>query len=151
MNVDASNVFAGGHRHFGSRVQCRRIGKERRSLDLRGSGIGRCARSGQAGHHRNVVLAGRKRIKSISAEIVSSLAIHAVVNYVETTGMDNMREREIEREIQRELRRRGLTESDLLQKPKRDAAVRLSDDGELVYEDDEESVEPLRPSKRRGR
>ena len=39
------------------------------------------------------------------------VAIHAIVNYVETTGMDNMREREIEREIQRELRRRGLTEA----------------------------------------
>ena len=79
------------------------------------------------------------------------LAIHAIVNYVETTGMDNMREREIEREIQRELRHRGLTESDLLEKPKREAAVRLSDDGELVYEDDEPPAEELRQSRRRGR
>jgi 2TM domain len=77
------------------------------------------------------------------------VAIHGVVNYVETTGMDNMREREIEREIQRELRRRGLTEADLLEKPKRETTVRLSDDGELVYDDDESVREESRQSSRR--
>src|SRR5689334_5507250 len=76
------------------------------------------------------------------------LAIHAVVNFIETTAMDNMREREIDREMQQELRRRGLTEADLLEKPKRDAAVRLSDDGELVYDEDEPPAEELRQSKR---
>ncbi len=79
------------------------------------------------------------------------LAIHAAVNYVETTGLDAMREREIDREIEREMRRRGLTEADVLEKPKRDAAVRLSDDGELVYDEDEPPAQELRRSRNHRR
>ena len=65
------------------------------------------------------------------------LAIHAAVYYVDTTGMDNMRDREFQREIQREMQLRGITDpSELDAKPKRDQTVRLSDDGELIYEDE---------------
>ncbi len=64
------------------------------------------------------------------------LVIHGIVTYVET-NMDRMREREIDREIQREMQRRGLTSDEVLEKPKRDQTVRLSDDGELIYEDEE--------------
>jgi hypothetical protein len=74
------------------------------------------------------------------------VAIHGVVNYFETTGMDSMRDREYHRELEREMRRRGIDDPALLEKPKRDQAVRLSDDGELVYEDEEE---PNRRSSRR--
>jgi hypothetical protein len=67
-----------------------------------------------------------------------AVAIHATVTYIETGAMEAMREREIQREMQRELRRRGIDdESELFEKPKRDQVVRLSDDGELVYEEDE--------------
>jgi hypothetical protein len=76
------------------------------------------------------------------------VAIHAAVNYIETTGLDAMREREIEREIQREMRLRGLDAADVLEKPKREQAVRLSDDGELIYEDE---VEEAPRSKQRRR
>jgi 2TM domain len=67
-----------------------------------------------------------------------AVAIHATVTYIETGAMEAMREREIEREMQREMHRRGIAdESELYEKPKRDQVVRLSDDGELVYEEDE--------------
>jgi hypothetical protein len=75
-----------------------------------------------------------------------AVAIHGVVNYFETTGMDAIREREYQRELQHEMRRRGIDDPALLDKPKRDQAVRLSDDGELVYEDEEE---PNRRSSRK--
>ncbi len=69
-----------------------------------------------------------------------AVAIHGAVYYFDTTGMDNMREREIQREIQREMQLRGLTNpDDLYAKPKREArqrSVRLSDDGELIYDDE---------------
>jgi len=77
------------------------------------------------------------------------VAIHAAVNYIETTGLDAMREREIEREIERELRRRGLADPEALEKPKREQAVRLSDDGELIYEDEPEAEEAPRSRQRR--
>ncbi len=76
-----------------------------------------------------------------------AVAIHAAVNYIETSGMDAMREREIEREIRREMRLRGLDASEVLEKPKREQTVRLSDDGELIYEDEPEA----RRSSQRGR
>jgi hypothetical protein len=76
-----------------------------------------------------------------------AVAIHAAVNYIETSGMDAMREREIEREIRREMRLRGLDDTEVLEKPKREQTVRLSDDGELIYEDEPEA----RRSSQRGR
>jgi uncharacterized membrane protein (DUF485 family) len=66
------------------------------------------------------------------------VGIHALVNYFDTTGMDSMRDREYQRELEREMRRRGIDDPAMLDKPKRDQTVRLSDDGELVYEDDEQ-------------
>jgi hypothetical protein len=65
------------------------------------------------------------------------VAIHGIVTFVDTaTTMDAMREREVQREIKRELRRRGIDDpSALYDKPKRDQAMRLSDDGELVPDD----------------
>jgi len=64
------------------------------------------------------------------------LAIHGIVVFVDTTAMDARREREIQREIQRELRRRGIDDpAALYDKPKRDQALRLSDDGELIPDD----------------
>jgi membrane protein implicated in regulation of membrane protease activity len=75
------------------------------------------------------------------------VAIHAVVTFAETTALDSMREREIEREIQREMRLRG--NPDMLEKPKREQTVRLSDDGELVYDD--EPPEQVRRTRSRGR
>jgi hypothetical protein len=51
--------------------------------------------------------------------------------------MENMREREIQREIEREKVRLYGTEKEKNEKNKR-GAVHLSDDGELVYEEDEQ-------------
>ncbi len=67
------------------------------------------------------------------------VAIHAITTYFETGMMERMREREIDREIQRERSRRGIAEPDEMpEKPKREQMVRLTDDGELAYEDEPE-------------
>jgi 2TM domain len=64
------------------------------------------------------------------------IAIHGIVVYIDTTAIDAMREREVQREIERELRRRGIDDpAALYDKPKRDQAMRLSDDGELIPDD----------------
>jgi heme O synthase-like polyprenyltransferase len=69
-----------------------------------------------------------------------AVAIHAATVFAETNLIDNMREREIQREMQREMNRLGISDpAELYDKPKRDAAVRLSDDGELIYEDEKVS------------
>jgi hypothetical protein len=66
------------------------------------------------------------------------LTLHGINVFAETTLVDNMREREIQREMRREMDRLGITDpADLYEKPKRDSAVSLSDDGELIYEEDE--------------
>ena len=68
------------------------------------------------------------------------LAIHGITVFVETTAMDNLRDREIQREIQREMLRRGLSEADLeemYEKPKREQVARLSDDGEMIYDENQ--------------
>ncbi len=71
------------------------------------------------------------------------LAIHALTVYVDTTAVENMRQREIDREIQREMQRRGMTEMpETYEKPKRDQVMRLSDDGELVPDDTEQEQRP---------
>ncbi len=74
------------------------------------------------------------------------VAIHGVTTYLDTSRLETMREREIEREMQRELAMRGMSEQDVYEKPKRDRVARLSDDGELVY-DDEPPVEVRKSSR----
>ena len=56
--------------------------------------------------------------------------------------MVSRREDQIQREMELEKMRLGLT-NDAYEKPKRDQAVRLSDDGELIP-DDEPSAKPKR-------
>ncbi len=68
-----------------------------------------------------------------------AVAIHGLVNYLDTVNTDAMRDREIQREIAREIAVRGMNVQDLFEKPKRDRLVRLSDDGELVTDDNESS------------
>jgi hypothetical protein len=60
------------------------------------------------------------------------VSIHAIVYYFETIGLDRAREREFDLEIERERMRLGLGSA----KAKRQA--RLSDDGEIVYEEEPE-------------
>ena len=70
-----------------------------------------------------------------------AIAIHGVVVYTQTNMMDVMRESAIQQEVQREMRMRGLdSTTDDLEKPKRDRAVRLSDDGEMVPVDELEDA-----------
>jgi hypothetical protein len=69
------------------------------------------------------------------------LTLHGINVFAETSLIDNMREREIQRETQREMDRLGISDpAELYEKPKRDASrdasVRLSDDGELIYEEE---------------
>ena len=67
------------------------------------------------------------------------LAIHGVVVYTQTNMMDAMREAAIQQEVEREMRLRGMDMSTQEpEKPKRDRAVRLSDDGEMVPVDEAE-------------
>lgn len=66
-----------------------------------------------------------------------AVAIHGLVNYLDTVNTDAMRDREIQREIAREIAMRGMDVQDLFEKPKRDRLVRLSDDGELVTDEGE--------------
>ena len=66
------------------------------------------------------------------------LAIHALTVYVDTTAVENIRQQEIDREIQREMAQRGMSEfPERPEKPKRDRVMRLSDDGELIPDDEE--------------
>jgi uncharacterized membrane protein len=67
------------------------------------------------------------------------VAIHAIVTYMETHATDVL----VEREMRREMALRNLREAvedspEAYEKPKRDRVARLSDDGELVYDDDSE-------------
>src|SRR5712691_3728269 len=69
-----------------------------------------------------------------------ALAIHGAVVYTQTNMMDAMREAAIQQEVEREMRLRGMdTQTAELEKPKRDRAVRLSDDGEMVPVDEAEA------------
>lgn len=54
--------------------------------------------------------------------------------------MDVRREIAIEREIQREMELRGIVQDDMKEKPKRDQAMRLSDDGELIPDEEPRRV-----------
>ncbi len=80
------------------------------------------------------------------------LAIVAVWQGLETYVLAEGREREQDRLYERELaRERARLYGDAdLEKPKRDQSVRLSDEGELVY-DDEEDQEPERRSRAQRR
>src|SRR5579871_5190108 len=70
-----------------------------------------------------------------------AIAIHGIVVYTQTSMMDVMRETAIEQEMRREMRLRGLDANSAdLEKPKRDRAVRLSDDGEMVPADELEDA-----------
>jgi hypothetical protein len=72
------------------------------------------------------------------------VAIHGIVTFAESPTADAIRERAIEREIRREVERMdGIAVSE---KPKREQAMRLSDDGELVV-DDAESTQARKSSK----
>jgi hypothetical protein len=70
----------------------------------------------------------------------------ALETYFLAEARERERDRLTEREIERE--RARLYGDAALEKPKRDQTVRLSDDGELIYEDEEPS-EPRRAAKRR--
>ncbi len=66
-----------------------------------------------------------------------AVAINAISVIAESASVGRIREDQVQREIRREMKARGMTDpSELYEKPKRDQAVRLSDDGELVYEDE---------------
>ena len=73
------------------------------------------------------------------------LVIHAFVVYQESGAAQERREQRIRREIEMEKMRMGLA-TDSYQKPKRDQGMRLSDDGELVVEDDD--MQPAAKAKR---
>ncbi len=67
-----------------------------------------------------------------------AITLHAITVFIDTKVAEDMREREIDREMRREMQRLGIEDpEELYEKPKRDQNVRLSDDGELVYEDEE--------------
>src|SRR5579859_5497531 len=67
------------------------------------------------------------------------LAIHGAYVYTQTNMLDAMRETAIQQEVEREMRMRGMdTQTAEPDKPKRDRAVRLSDDGEMVPVDEVE-------------
>lgn len=69
----------------------------------------------------------------LSVGWLTGLIMHGTSYFLETrAGEQQMRERLTLRAIQKELTRLGMSELDLLEKPKRDQALRLSDDGELV-------------------
>jgi hypothetical protein len=66
------------------------------------------------------------------------LVIHGSVVFFESGGMDAWQEREMQKEIARERMRRGLPPEDgeSWEKPKRDRIMRLTDDGELIEDED---------------
>jgi uncharacterized membrane protein len=67
------------------------------------------------------------------------VAIHGIVTYMETRAMDVLVEREIRREIAlRNLRDAVEDSPEAYEKPKRDRVARLSDDGELIYDEEAE-------------
>ena len=67
------------------------------------------------------------------------VAIHGIVTYMDTRGMDML----VEREMRREMALRGIRDAvedspEAYEKPKRDRVARLSDDGEMLYDDESE-------------
>ncbi|MEP7287135.1 MAG: 2TM domain-containing protein [Chloroflexota bacterium] len=78
------------------------------------------------------------------------LAAHGIDVYFKSGSMAVRREMAIEREMQREMQMRGLDASDVLEKPKREQVMRLSDDGELVPADDEGIAQDTQQKSRRS-
>lgn len=77
------------------------------------------------------------------------VAIHGIVTYMDTRAMDVL----VEREIRREMALRNLRDAvedgpEAYEKPKRDRVARLSDDGELVYDEESERRSKGRRSER---
>jgi len=66
------------------------------------------------------------------------IVIHGSITFFEAGGMDSWQEREMRKEVARERMRLGLPpeDGDSWKKPKRDRIIRLSDDGELIEEED---------------
>src|SRR5579859_2905824 len=74
-----------------------------------------------------------------------ALVWHGVDTYLQTGALDAMRDREMRREIEWARRHRGMNgsdEADEYEKPKREGAVRLSTDGELIQDDEDEEDRP---------
>jgi len=71
----------------------------------------------------------------ITAVMTLAVIAQAIRVYQDSTVAVGRREQQIQRAIEIEKMRLGLT-SDPYEKPKRDQAVRLSDDGELVSDED---------------
>jgi sugar/nucleoside kinase (ribokinase family) len=66
-----------------------------------------------------------------------AVAINAASVIGESASVGKIRENQIQHEMRREMEARGITDpAQLYEKPKRDQTVRLSDDGELIYEDE---------------
>jgi len=76
-----------------------------------------------------------------------ALVWHGVDTYLQTGALDAMRDREMRREIEWARRHQGLgdTEENEYEKPKHERAVRLSSDGELIPDEDEDK--PLKQSR----
>src|SRR5579859_7938962 len=75
------------------------------------------------------------------------LIAHGVDTYLQTGALDAMRDREMRREIEWARTHRGMNgsdEADEYEKPKREGAVRLSTDGELIQDDEDEEDRPVR-------
>jgi hypothetical protein len=75
---------------------------------------------------------------------------HGVDTYLQTGALDAMREREMRREMEWVRAHRGpsSSEEDAYEKPKRERAVRLSADGELIPADSDEDDSQLKRSGR---
>ncbi len=79
------------------------------------------------------------------------LIAHGVDTYLQTGALDAMRDREMRREIEWARSHRGAEDAegtDEYEKPKRERAVRLSADGELIPDDKDEEDRPLKQSRR---
>ena len=79
----------------------------------------------------------------------AGLVAHGADTYLQTGALDKMREREMRREIALARLRRGLDDGDdsaIPGKRKREPAIRLSDDGELMasdnHNDDQDDNDP---------
>jgi 2TM domain len=65
------------------------------------------------------------------------IVAHGLTVYFNSPGRIEARERTIQREIERE--RQRLANDSYYEKPKRERSVRLTDDGELIEEDEDEA------------
>lgn len=77
------------------------------------------------------------------------LVIHALDVYSKTSAAAARYEARVQQEMELERQRIAEIRGELLEKPKRRA--RLAEDGEIVYEDDEETISEERPVRRARR